>query len=151
LTEIKNESAKEAAMANQTMFRRCSRGWIAAVAVALLSAPALARAHDRQGASGSAMSPEQVRIVQRALSDKGYVIEPTGSWDEGTRAALMSFQQARDLPQTGELDGSTSTALGVDPADVTPVSGSKRSSRNANADPAIDCQMNSTIDCRPGA
>jgi peptidoglycan hydrolase-like protein with peptidoglycan-binding domain len=72
----------------------------------------------------SALSPEQVRVVQRSLIDRGFAVDLSGEFDPLTRRALTDFQRARGLPATGNLNTSTVEALGVDPRDVMPVRGS---------------------------
>lgn len=67
------------------------------------------------------LSPEQIRLVQRALADKGYSNPVNGQLDEGTRSSLISFQRSHDLPMTGTLDSRTVDALGFDARQVTPV------------------------------
>ena len=58
--------------------------------------------------------PALVRDVQQALNDKGYSAGPVdGQWGPSTENAVRRFQQASDLPQTGELERSTLAALGV--------------------------------------
>jgi peptidoglycan hydrolase-like protein with peptidoglycan-binding domain len=64
-----------------------------------------------------------VRLVQRALADRGYPVELSGVFDTHTRSALTRFQRARGLPGDGTLDGSTLETLGIDPRDVLPVRG----------------------------
>jgi peptidoglycan hydrolase-like protein with peptidoglycan-binding domain len=102
--------------------------------VALLS-PALALASDGwnyaydnptaqiAGESSANLSPEQVRLVQRSLIERGYPVEPTGKFDEDTKKALKSFQNAEKLEASGTLDSGTARALGIDPAGVVPVRG----------------------------
>lgn len=74
----------------------------------------------------SDLSPEQVRLVQRSLIDRGFAVDPTGTFDDRTRAALMDFQRARGLPTTASLDRPTVDALGLDPHEVLPVRGVAR-------------------------
>lgn len=71
----------------------------------------------------SDLSPEQVRLVQRALADRGYPVNLTGAFDGQTQTALSEFQRARGLPADGKLDPSTLETLGIDPRDVMPVRG----------------------------
>ena len=71
----------------------------------------------------SDLSPEQVRLVQRALADRGYPVNLTGAFDGQTQTALSQFQRARGLPADGKLDPSTLETLGIDPRDVMPVRG----------------------------
>jgi hypothetical protein len=69
------------------------------------------------------LSPEQVRLVQRALADRGYAVELTGIFDSHTQSALGELQRARGLPANGTLDSNTLETLGIDPRDVMPVRG----------------------------
>ena len=68
----------------------------------------------------SRLSREQVRLLQRSLADRGFAVDPNGSFDEPTQAALADFQRARGLPATGNLNAPTMDALGIDPRDVGP-------------------------------
>ncbi len=86
------------------------------------SAPAPAAAA-APGYPASDLSPEQVRLVQRALADRGYPVDLTGVFDARTQAALSQFQRARGLPAKGTLDHNTLETLGIDPRDVRPVRG----------------------------
>jgi peptidoglycan hydrolase-like protein with peptidoglycan-binding domain len=72
----------------------------------------------------STLSPEQIRVVQRSLVDRGFAVDLSGNFDPTTQRALTDFQRARGLPATGNLNASTIEALGVDPRDVMPVRGS---------------------------
>src|SRR6185369_1095588 len=63
----------------------------------------------------SDFAPEQVRTLQRALSDRGFAVDLTGRFDDRTQTALMDFQRARGLPSTGNLNQPTVEALGIDP------------------------------------
>lgn len=71
----------------------------------------------------SDLSPEQVRLVQRSLVDRGFAVDPGGTFDDRTQTALMDFQRARGLAATGKLNQPTIDALGLDPRDVMPVRG----------------------------
>jgi peptidoglycan hydrolase-like protein with peptidoglycan-binding domain len=75
----------------------------------------------------SDFSPEQVRTLQRALSDRGFAVDLTGRFDDRTQTALMDFQRARGLPSTGNLNQPTVEALGIDPREVMPVRGESES------------------------
>ncbi len=75
----------------------------------------------------SDLAPEQVRLVQRALTDRGFALDLSGAFDDRTQTALMDFQRARGLPTTGNLNRPTVEALGLDPRDVMPVRGSTSS------------------------
>jgi hypothetical protein len=55
-----------------------------------------------------------VRNVQQSLNDKGYNAGPTdGQWGPATEDAVRRFQRASGLPETGQLEQSTLSALGV--------------------------------------
>lgn len=71
----------------------------------------------------SSLSPEQVRLVQRSLVDRGFAVDLSGTFDQPTQSALSEFQRARGLPATGNLNTPTMDALGLDPRDVMPVRG----------------------------
>ena len=64
--------------------------------------------------TSSNYDPAVVRSVQQALNDKGYNAGAAdGRWGPTTRDAVRRFQQASGLPQSGELEPSTLSALGV--------------------------------------
>ncbi|HET9597528.1 MAG TPA: peptidoglycan-binding domain-containing protein [Anaeromyxobacteraceae bacterium] len=86
-----------------------------------------AASQDQQAAviQPSELSNEQVRTVQRSLSERGFAVDPSGTFDDRTQTALMDFQRARGLPATGNLNNPTIEALGIDPRDVMPVHGSR--------------------------
>jgi hypothetical protein len=60
-------------------------------------------------------APERIRAAQQALANlnyyRGYV---NGTLDDATRRALFQFQLDRGLRGTGNLDGRTAVALGLD-------------------------------------
>ena len=124
----------------RAMLRAC-----AVLALALAVTPPALAVSDPM----ASLQPEQVRVVQRALQDYGYNVALSGTWDDGTRAAVGSFQSANGLPATGALDSATSKALGVDPWAVTPVAG-RMPEANLRSDPAVNCAINNTVDCLPG-
>ena len=67
--------------------------------------------------TSSNYDPAVVRSVQQALNDKGYnagYVE--GQWGHATKDAVRRFQQATGLAQSGELEQSTLSALGVSSA-----------------------------------
>lgn len=52
--------------------------------------------------------------VQQDLNDQGYNAgTPDGKLNPATQQALRDFQKAKNLPQTGQPDKQTRTALGV--------------------------------------
>lgn len=112
------------------------KGTLCAVAFAVLagcsahqgaSSGAAGEQPDSSGRSSalpaSQLSPEQIRLVQRALADRGYAVDLTGAFDGRTQTALGEFQRARGLPADGKLDTNTLETLGIDPRDVMPVRG----------------------------
>ena len=59
-------------------------------------------------------APERVSAAQRALSQQGYYRGSlNGQMDDATRNALFQFQVDRGLNATGNLDGRTARALGI--------------------------------------
>ena len=89
------------------------------VTLALVALPAYTFAADTQ----AAQSPEQIRMVQRALTDRGFAVELSGAYDDQTKTALSDFQRSRGLSETGTVDSETASALGLDPAQTMPVRG----------------------------
>jgi hypothetical protein len=75
----------------------------------------------------SELSPEQIRVVQRSLADRGFAVPLTGTFDESTRSAVTDFQRARGLATTGSLDTATIESLGIDPRTVMPARGAAQS------------------------
>ena len=69
------------------------------------------------------LDPEQVRLLQRSLVDRGFAVDLSGRFDQPTQDALAQFQRARGLPSTGNLNAPTIDALGLDPRDVQPERG----------------------------
>jgi peptidoglycan hydrolase-like protein with peptidoglycan-binding domain len=70
---------------------------------------------DANGKVASVASPDPtVRDAQDALNDKGYYAGPAdGRFGPNTQGAVRRFQAERGLAQTGTLDSSTLSALGV--------------------------------------
>jgi peptidoglycan hydrolase-like protein with peptidoglycan-binding domain len=53
-----------------------------------------------------------LKTAQEKLSALGYDVgTPDGAAGRKTTAALRSFQQSRNIPQTGRLDAATNTEL----------------------------------------
>jgi peptidoglycan hydrolase-like protein with peptidoglycan-binding domain len=64
--------------------------------------------------SATGYDASKIRAVQQALNSRGYNVGPIdGQFGASTQDALRRFQQASNLPATGELTPSTLSALGV--------------------------------------
>jgi hypothetical protein len=59
------------------------------------------------------LSPDEIRIMQQVLVERGFSVQVNGVFDTGTREALVAFQQREGLQATGQVDTRTVTALGV--------------------------------------
>ena len=83
---------------------------------------------------GLNLGPGQVTQVQQLLQQGGFYRGPLdGQISGATRASVRAFQQARNLPATGELDGPTATALGMSrSASGTPASSAGQTSTTTN-------------------
>jgi peptidoglycan hydrolase-like protein with peptidoglycan-binding domain len=69
--------------------------------------------------SASAASSEDIRKVQKSLSDKGYDAGPVdGVLGSRTRAGIRQYQASEKLPVTGRLDAETAGKLGVRPESI---------------------------------
>jgi len=106
-----------------------ARETYAAPAVTSEATSFIARVEESQGirelARAEELSPEGVRLVQRALTAKGHATGITGKLDESTRSSLMGFQRESALPASGTLDEKTVEALGLDVSQVRPVRGAE--------------------------
>ena len=58
------------------------------------------------------MTPELLAWAQYRLG-----VDPTGEWDEVTRAECRAVQRGAGLPETGELDDATLRALAPESCD----------------------------------
>jgi len=88
-----------------------------ALAVELESAVTLRGGGRLRGSEGSTIytAGERVRAAQESLARLNYYRGPiNGRLDDATRNALFSFQVDRGLRGTGNLDGRTARALGID-------------------------------------
>ena len=56
---------------------------------------------------------EQVKAVQTALNKEGYKVAVDGKMGKQTHSALMKYQKANGLPETGKADATTLKKLGV--------------------------------------
>jgi murein L,D-transpeptidase YcbB/YkuD len=64
---------------------------------------------------GQQLSQSEIENVQQHLQQQGFYTNAKvdGRWGPHTRQAVESFQQAKGLPATGQLDQQTLSALGV--------------------------------------
>lgn len=99
----------------------------------------------------STLNGEQVRLLQRALVDRGFTIDISGAFDPPTRAALAQFQRARGLPGTGNLNGPTMDALDLDPRDLRPPSGTAASEARQAAPTGTGSGSADTADTAEGS
>jgi hypothetical protein len=58
-----------------------------------------------------ALSPEEVKRVQRRLDDLGYTVAVDGRWGVHTTGALAAFQAHEGLPHNGHYTSETAAAL----------------------------------------
>lgn len=95
------------------------------LAVELERALTLRGGNRLRGSEGSTIytATERVRAAQQALAKLNYYRGPiTGTLDDATRRALFAFQVDRGLSSTGNLDGRTARALGLDLAGASSAS-----------------------------
>lgn len=60
--------------------------------------------------------PERIQEIQQALIREGYLTqEPTGKWDDATRAAMRRYQEANGFTVTGLPEAKTLMKLGLGP------------------------------------
>ena len=84
------------------------------------------------------LSPTQVTQVQTLLQQGGFYRGPLdGQLSGPTRASVRAFQQARNLPATGQVDAVTSAALGLNNsvAARTTGPGASRTATDTSASP----------------
>jgi Putative peptidoglycan binding domain len=86
---------------------------------------------------------ELVKRLQVALISFGYDLGPAGadgSFGDGTKAAVASFQDARDLPATGVADPETIAAMDLDPdtlEDLIEIDGEQSTDESAATSVAV--------------
>lgn len=109
---------------------------LAAVAATALSFPAMAQhagqaqaqpgsssAQPSDSSGGQKMSPRnlnssQIEQIQQSLDNKGFKSgQADGKWGPQTMSALKNFQKSHNMSSTGNLDGQTIAALGLNPTD----------------------------------
>ncbi len=57
------------------------------------------------------LSPGQIRALQASLTQLGWTVTPSGTWDDATSAAVSAVQKVHGLAVTGTLDPATIAAL----------------------------------------
>ena len=106
------------------------------LAVELVNSVTLRGGGRLRGSEGSTIytASERVRAAQEALSRLNYYRgSATGQLDDATRTALFQFQVDRGLSATGNLDGRTAQALGLQLGVGGGLSGSTLSVAQASA------------------
>jgi peptidoglycan hydrolase-like protein with peptidoglycan-binding domain len=106
------------------------------LAVELESAVTLRGGGRLRGTEASTIytSADRVRAAQQALARLNYYRGPVnGLLDDNTRNALFQFQVDRSLRGTGNLDGRTAQALGINVSSTGGLSGSVLSANQASA------------------
>lgn len=93
------------------------------------AAPAASAADETWVAQPTELSTDQVQLVQKALSGRGFQVDATGTFDAATQTALADFQRSRGLPATGNLNADTAAALGLDPRQVRPAASGEGAGR----------------------
>lgn len=74
------------------------------------------RVSSRQRLAQLRLQPERVTEIQRALIQAGYLKEePTGKWDDQTRAAMLRYQTDHGFPTTGLPEAKSLMKLGLGP------------------------------------
>jgi peptidoglycan hydrolase-like protein with peptidoglycan-binding domain len=68
-----------------------------------------------ENGQGQQLSQDEIQSVQQQLQQQGFFknAKVDGRWGPRTRHAVESFQQAKGLPATGQLNQQTLDALGV--------------------------------------
>jgi peptidoglycan hydrolase-like protein with peptidoglycan-binding domain len=131
---------------------------VIAAAASLLAGCASNRAHraetarsdrDVQVVQPSDLSPEQIRIVQRALASRGQDVDIHGRFDQKTLTGLKKFQKKNNLPATGNLSFATVERLGINPADVMPVRGERMYDSTSPTMSAPDDNLSNPENSRP--
>lgn len=65
-----------------------------------------------QGSISNAFADSMTRMVQEALTEKGFDPGPIdGMWGSRTKAAVMEFQESAGLSANGQIDGPTKSSL----------------------------------------
>lgn len=62
------------------------------------------------------LEPGRVEEIQKALASAGYLQgEPSGTWDDATRAAMRRYQTNNGFPATGLPEAKSLMKLGLGP------------------------------------
>lgn len=94
-------------------------------------------ADDTWVAQPTDLSEEQVRVVQRALTSRGFQVDATGTFDAATQTALADFQRSRGLPATGNVNADTAAALGISPDEVRPSASDRTMTAEERTTPGV--------------
>lgn len=95
--------------------------------------------------SPSSLSKSQIRQVQQALNQKGFLSStPDGVWGSRTKSALEKFQKSQNLHATGKLNQKTLSALNVQ-------IGSMQQGRAATGTPPVQNNANGILNENNGA
>ncbi len=114
-------------------------------AFTLSSAVAFAHGNASKAMSDNSGDNSNISQVQQALNDKGFNPGPVdGKAGPKTKAALKQFQQSQGISASGQLDGQTLVALGVQSSSSTQGSNDRlepaaeqRAVRSADEQPAV--------------
>jgi len=123
------------------------------VIAAFTLSSAVAFAHGTAAKITSDTSGANITQVQQALNDKGFDAGPVdGKAGPKTKAALKQFQQSQGISSSGQLDGKTLVALGVQSsASAQGSSDMQSSSSQSSSSPSSDTSMSSSPSTSQGA
>jgi peptidoglycan hydrolase-like protein with peptidoglycan-binding domain len=98
------------------------------------------------------MSSDRVQEIQSALAKEGYYqSEPSGKWDEPTKAAMRNYQAANGFDPTGLPDAKSLMKLGLGPHPLPlELDPSAQSRVNPEAAPKTDPAARPTADDKTG-
>jgi peptidoglycan hydrolase-like protein with peptidoglycan-binding domain len=102
------------------------------------------------------LESKRVEEIQRALIQAGYLNkEPTGKWDDPTRAAMLRYQTDHGFPTTGLPEAKSLMKLGLGPhalpEDVDPSAATRAAAEDRTKDNASRNQSPPTDSPRSGS
>jgi hypothetical protein len=110
---------------------------VAATSAALISFGAFAGGGGQHSSAGAAADPATVREAQQRLMSEGINPGPVdGKLGQQTREGLKEFQQSRGLEPSGQLDGQTIAALGIDSESSAAAGGTSPGTASPGATPS---------------